>query len=28
MHDLIVSNVEKLGFNVQDIRIMISSRAH
>ena len=28
MHDLIVSNVEKLGFNVQDIRIMISSHAH
>lgn len=28
MHDLIVSNVEKLGFNVRDIRIMISSHAH
>ena len=28
MHDLIVSNVEKLGFDVQDIRIMISSHAH
>ena len=28
MHELIVSNVEKLGFNVQDIRIMISSHAH
>ena len=28
MHDLIVSNVEKLGFNVQDIRIMLSSHAH
>ena len=28
MHALIVSNVEKLGFNVRDIRIMISSHAH
>ncbi len=28
MHDRIVSNVEKLGFNIQDIRIMISSHAH
>ena len=28
MHALIVSNVEKLGFNVPDIRIMISSHAH
>ena len=28
MHPLIVSNVEKLGFNVRDIRIMISSHAH
>ena len=28
MHDLIVSNVEKLGFSVRDIRIMISSHAH
>ena len=28
MHDLIVSNVEQLGFDVQDIRIMISSHAH
>jgi metallo-beta-lactamase class B len=28
MHALIVSNVEKLGFNVEDIRIMISSHAH
>ena len=28
MHDLIVSNVEKVGFSVQDIRIMISSHAH
>ena len=28
MHQLIVSNVEKLGFNVGDIRIMISSHAH
>ena len=28
MHEGIVSNVEKLGFNVRDIRIMISSHAH
>ena len=28
MHALIVSNVEKLGFNVRDVRIMISSHAH
>jgi metallo-beta-lactamase class B len=28
MHDDIVSNVEKLGFDVQDIKIMISSHAH
>jgi len=28
MHSLIVSNVEELGFNIQDIRIMISSHAH
>ena len=28
MHPLIVSNVEKLGFNVRDIRIMISSHVH
>ena len=28
MHALIVSNIEKLGFNVRDIRIMISSHAH
>jgi len=28
MYPLIVSNVEKLGFNVGDIRIMISSHAH
>jgi metallo-beta-lactamase class B len=28
MHDLIVANVEKLGFDVADIRIMISSHAH
>ena len=28
MHELIVSNVEALGLNVQDIRIMISSHAH
>ncbi|HSH76192.1 MAG TPA: metallo-beta-lactamase [Longimicrobiales bacterium] len=28
MHALIVSNVEKLGFDVRDIRIIISSHAH
>ena len=28
MHDLIVSNVQALGFEVSDIRIMISSHAH
>jgi metallo-beta-lactamase class B len=28
MHALIVSNVEKLGFRVRDIRIMLSSHAH
>jgi len=28
MHPIIVSNVEKLGFNVRDIRIMVSSHAH
>lgn len=28
MHDGIVANVEKLGFDVQDIQIMISSHAH
>ena len=28
MHALIVSNVEKLGFNPRDIRFMISSHAH
>ena len=28
MHPLIVSNIEKLGFNVRDIGIMISSHAH
>lgn len=28
MHDTIVANVEKLGFDVQDIKIMISSHAH
>jgi metallo-beta-lactamase class B len=28
MHDVIVANVEKLGFDVSDIRIMISSHAH
>ncbi len=28
MHEVIVSNVETLGFDVEDIRIMISSHAH
>src|ERR1700730_5172462 len=28
MHDLIVSNVKRLGFKVEDIKIMISSHAH
>jgi len=28
MHDVIRSNVESLGFNVDDIRIMLSSHAH
>jgi metallo-beta-lactamase class B len=28
MHDVIVANVEKLGFKVSDIKIMISSHAH
>jgi len=28
MHDVIVANVEKLGFDVRDIKIMISSHAH
>lgn len=28
MHDLIVSNIEELGFDVDDIEIMISSHAH
>ncbi len=28
MHELIVSNVEKLGFDIRDIRVMISSHAH
>jgi metallo-beta-lactamase class B len=28
MHDLIVANVEELGFDVHDIRIMLSSHAH
>ena len=28
MHELIVSNIEKLGFDVRDIRIMVSSHAH
>ena len=28
MHDVIVSNVEALGFNVQDIKIMLHSHAH
>ena len=28
MHDVIVSNVKKLGFDVKDVKIMISSHAH
>lgn len=28
MHDLIVDNIETLGFDVQDVRVMISSHAH
>jgi metallo-beta-lactamase class B len=28
MHELIVSNIESLGFDVRDVRIMISSHAH
>jgi metallo-beta-lactamase class B len=28
MHDVIDSNVKKLGFKVEDIKIMISSHAH
>jgi metallo-beta-lactamase class B len=28
MHDVIVSNVKKLSFKVEDIKIMISSHAH
>jgi len=28
MHDVIVSNVKKLGFDVKDIKVMISSHAH
>ncbi len=28
MHDIIIANVEKLGFKVTDIRLMISSHAH
>jgi metallo-beta-lactamase class B len=28
MHDVIVSNIEKLGFDPKDIKIMISSHAH
>jgi metallo-beta-lactamase class B len=28
MHDVIVSNVKKLGFDVKDIKILISSHAH
>jgi metallo-beta-lactamase class B len=28
MHDLIVSNIKKLGFDVRDIKIMLSSHAH
>src|SRR5690606_10324828 len=28
MHDLIVANVKRLGFDVKDIRMIISSHAH
>jgi metallo-beta-lactamase class B len=28
MHDVIVSNVKKLGFDVKDIKVIISSHAH
>ena len=28
MHDVIVSNVKKLGFDVKDIKMLISSHAH
>ena len=28
MHDVIVSNVKKLGFDVRDIKMIISSHAH
>jgi metallo-beta-lactamase class B len=28
MHDVIVSNVKKLGFDVKDIKMIISSHAH
>ena len=28
MHDLIVSNIKKLGFDVRDIKILLSSHAH
>jgi metallo-beta-lactamase class B len=28
MHALVVSNIKKLGFNLRDVRIMISSHAH
>lgn len=28
MHDLIVSNVQKLGFNIRDVKFIISSHAH
>lgn len=28
MHELIIANVEKLGFDIRDVRIMISSHAH
>ena len=28
MHDVIVSNVKKLGFKVEDVKIMLSSHAH
>lgn len=28
MHDVIVANIKKLGFNLRDIKIMVSSHAH
>lgn len=28
MHDVIVSNVQKLGFDIRDVEFIISSHAH